>query len=69
MNRREMLGGMLAVGGVVASSVFIADKVKKEGKMGRFEQQGGDFSWTPQRLDLDEVATLAHEAFHYKGYG
>ncbi len=70
MNRREMLGGMLALGGVFASSAIVANAQSENPKtMQRFEQQGGDFSWIPQKLDPNEVAQLAHAAYHHKGYG
>ncbi len=78
LSRRKMLGGLVGLGGLVvaaANSLHEVPDGKNDilaglpGEKKRFEQQGGDFSWKPRKLDLDEVARVAHAGFHYQGYG
>lgn len=80
LSRRAVLGGLaglggLVMGGAVAGAVAHAADAKKDiakptpEQTKRFAQQGGDFSWKPHKLDLDEVGAVAHAGFHYKGYG
>ena len=77
LSRRAMLGGLggLVVGGAVAGLTggvaHAAGEVKPAtpAETKRFAQIGGDFSWKPHKLDLGEVAKVAHEGYHYKGYG
>ena len=83
MKRRTLLGGLAGLGGLVMGgavagaigSVAQAAEDKKDvqkptpGQVQRFGQQGGDFSWKPNKLDLNEVGEVAHAGFHYKGYG
>lgn len=72
-SRRTVLAGFggLVAGSVVAnmagttSLVHAADNTK----MPRFAQPGGDFTWTPHKLDPDECARVAYEGYYYKGYG
>ncbi len=70
MNRRKVLSGIVSLGGIIAAGGFAeVAKAGTQGKMERFAQQGGDFSWKPHMLDPSQVATLAHAAYHHKGYG
>lgn len=81
MNRRALLGGLggLVVGGSVAGLVGsvaqAAEAAKTEApkagafKLTRFGEVTKPFSWTPHKLDLEEVATVAHAGFHHQGYG
>ena len=70
-SRRKVLAGLggLVAGGLVSNTVQQSALAASATKMNRFEQIGGDFSWKPQVLDLDEVARVAHQGFHHKGYG
>ena len=71
------LGGLIV--GSLATTALHKSNSKTEGvkatpatdagKPKRFEQIGGDFSWKPQILDIDEVEKVAHQGFHHKGYG
>lgn len=70
ISRRKVLSAFAGMGGLILASG--ANKLaiaKTEAPMERFAQQGGDFSWQPQKLKLAEVEALGHQAFHYKGYG
>jgi hypothetical protein len=83
-SRRNMLGlmGGVMAGGAIAGLVTPAlaatapKTAKKEAKkeaaaaqLGkRFEQNGGDFSWKPHKLDPVEVAAVAHAGFWHQGY-
>lgn len=71
MNRREILSGMLALTGIVVSSTVLSgtQSANANQAMERFSQQGGNFSWKPQKLDPNEVAQLAHAAYHHQGFG
>lgn len=71
LNRRTVLAGLggLFVGSFADNSIRTIALAATPAKSNRFEQIGGDFSWKPQRLDIDEVAKVAHEGFHHKGYG
>ncbi len=70
MNRRKVLGGIVGLGGMIAAGCFTdVAKAEAKEKMQRFAQLGGDFSWKPHKLDPSQVASLAHAAYHYKGYG
>ena len=81
-SRRNMLGlmGGIAAGGAIAGFVAptLAATAAKDataaspaaGQLGeRFKQTGGDFSWKPHKLDLAEVAAVAHAGFWHQGYG
>lgn len=79
LSRRAVLGGLAGLGGLVmggaVGGVVQAAEAKKDiqkptpGQTQRFAQQGGDFSWKPHKLDLDEVAAVAHEGYHHNAYG
>ena len=69
LNRRTVLAGL---GGLVVGSAGGAmDGVRSvaAAPAERFAQSGGDFGWQPRKLDLDEVASVAHAGYHHKGYG
>ncbi|MEG2172881.1 MAG: hypothetical protein RRY29_06440 [Desulfovibrionaceae bacterium] len=75
MNRRALLGGLggLVVGGSVAGLVGsvaqAAEKPKAQScQLTRFGE-AKPFSWTPHKLDLKEVGTVAHAGFHHQGFG
>lgn len=68
-DRRNLLCGLggLAVGGILgaqAPTLAHADT----GTFTRFQQEGGDFSWQPHKLDPDESAMISYEAYWHKGY-
>ena len=80
-NRRKalgLLGGVMAGGSLVGMGApALAAIVPKEsqavapaaGQLGeRFKQNGGDFSWEPQKLDPLEVGVVAHTGFWHQGY-
>ena len=71
LSRRQCLlslGGV-AAGGALLSMVDTADAQNPQaGATRRFEQVGGDFGWTPHKLDPDEVAHLAYEGYWHKDY-
>lgn len=74
VSRRVLLAGLgsLVVGGLVNNGVHknaLAANPPNSAKSKRFEQMGGDFSWKPHKLDLDEVLSVGHAGFHHKGYG
>ncbi len=71
MNRRNVLRSFAAIGGLITVSglASMASESGEPKKMKRFEQMGGDFSWKPQRLDLEEVSHLAHAAYHHNSFG
>lgn len=76
LNRRALLGGLggLVVGGSVAGLVGsvaqAAESKKAESfKLTRFGEATKPFSWTPHKLDLKEVGTVAHAGFHHQGFG
>lgn len=76
MNRRALLGGLggLVVGGSVAGLVGsvaqAAEAPKPETfKLTRFGEATKPFSWQPHKLDVKEVATVAHAGFHHQGFG
>ncbi len=69
MDRRKVLGGIVTLGGLIATGGMTGMACAQETKMQRFAQQGGDFSWKPHTLEPKEVAVLAHAAYHHKGYG
>lgn len=75
-DRRAVLGimGGLAVGcaaaGMPAASLAADAKVSAPAGLGeRFKQNGGDFSWKPQKLDPVEVQAVAHAGFWHQGFG
>lgn len=63
------LGGLLVGASERSFAAQAAVDAAKTPAGGRFAQAGGDFSWKPQKLDLNEVEAVAHAGFHYKGYG
>ncbi len=69
-SRREaMLGlGGLCAGGAMAAMVTNVKAEEAAAQMKRFQQVGGDFGWTPHKLDPKEAAEIAYEAYWYKGY-
>lgn len=75
MHRRAVLGGLggLVVGGSVAGLVGsvaqAAEAPKGAFKLTRFGEATAPFSWKPHKLDLKEVASVAHAGFHHKGFG
>lgn len=69
ISRRQMLAGMAGLLAVSQASTLLPSAALANAPAERFAQIGGDFSWVPKKVDLDEVATLAHMAFHHKGYG
>ncbi len=75
-DRRHLLCGLggLAVGGVVAGIAapgMAADAPKAAAgaaPSGRFAQVGGDFGWTPHKLDPAECEAIAYDGYWHKGY-
>lgn len=69
LNRRNLLCGLggLAVGGMLAAR---PESCQAEDSLpfSRFQQMGGDFSWTPRKLEPAESARIAYEAYWHKGY-
>lgn len=73
MNRRHLLCGLggLAMGGLVTGFVtpgMAKDAPAPEAPKGRFEQVGGQFGWTPHKLDPAECEVVAYDGYWYKGY-
>ena len=76
-SRRAMLGvmGGLAVGGSLAAmsgTVVAAPSAPamSGGKNGHFAQMGGEFGWTPKKIDdIAAAASVAYQGYWYKGYG
>jgi len=81
-SRRHILGlmGGVAAGGAMAGLVVpalaatapnavqaVTPAATQLGE--RFKQNGGDFSWKPQKIDPVEVAAVAHAGFWHQGYG
>ena len=77
-NAIGLMGGVMAGGaiaGLVAPSLAPTISIGSQaaapatGQLGeRFRQNGGDFSWKPQKLDPVEVAAVAHAGFWHQGY-
>jgi len=74
-----LIGGVIAGGAIASLEVVPATAVTAPegdqtpapaaGQLGeRFAQNGGDFSWKPQKLDPVEVAAVAHAGFWHQGY-
>lgn len=76
-SRRAILGAMggLAVGGSLAamSGTVIAAPAAPAmsgGKNGHFAQMGGEFGWTPKKIDdIAAASAVAYQGYWYKGYG
>lgn len=80
-DRRALLGGLggLAIGCAVAgltgslARAGTGSGAAETRRFTRFSQQGGDFSWTPRKLDPDECAPVAYDGFWHNlnacGYG
>ena len=76
LSRRAMLGAMggLAVGGSLAAmsgNVIAAPApAMSAGKNGHFAQLGGEFGWTPKKIDdIAASQAIAYDGYWYKGYG
>ncbi|MDY0260762.1 MAG: C-GCAxxG-C-C family protein [Desulfovibrio sp.] len=57
-------GAMLGLGGAEANA---AEQTQQA--VGRFDQVGGAFGWTPHKLDPKECAKVAYEGYWHKGFG
>ena len=76
-SRRAMLGAMggLVVGGSLAAmsgNVIAAPAAPamSAGKDGHFGQMGGEFGWTPKKIDdIAAASAVAYKGYWYKGYG
>jgi hypothetical protein len=80
-SRRNVLGlvgGVMAGGAVAGLIAPTLAATPLEGNLAaapvagllgeRFKQNGGGFSWKPQKLDPAEVAAVAYAAFWHQGY-
>ena len=77
ISRRTVLGGLggLMVGSAVAGltgtvATAAESKIQKPSpaETKRFAQVGGEFGWTPHKLDPKECAPVAYDGYWYKGY-
>ena len=70
LGRRSLLCGLggLALGGGLVSLTGKEGLAAEQKPGKRFEQVGGDFGWTPHKLDPAENAKVAYEAYWHKGY-
>ena len=67
-SRRQLMMGLGGLAAGTALSGMAATAVAASEKMKRFAQTGGDFSWTPHKLDPRECSAVAYEVYWYKGY-
>ncbi len=70
LSRRQALLGVggLCAGGALAAMTTSVKAEEAVAGMQRFQQVGGDFGWTPHKLDPAEVAEIAYEGYWHKGY-
>lgn len=68
LSRRQLMMGLGGLAAGTALSGVAATAVAASEKMKRFAQAGGDFSWTPHKLDPRECAAVAYEGYWHKGY-
>ena len=68
-DRRQLMVGLgaLAAGSAVAALASTSREESNE-RNERFQQNGGDFSWTPHKLDPAECARVAYDGYWHKGY-